>query len=55
MKTVWRGLVPVIAALALGGTAMAADLENTLYIDVPASRTYERLRTRVWTRMKSGC
>src|SRR4029077_18967976 len=32
MKALLRGLVPVIAALALGGTAMAADLENTLYL-----------------------
>ena len=26
-----------------------------LYIDLPASRAYERARTRAWSRMKSGC
>lgn len=26
-----------------------------LYIDTPAPRAYERLRTRLWTRCKSGC
>jgi putrescine transport system substrate-binding protein len=26
-----------------------------LYIDAPAPRAYERLRTRVWNRVKSGC
>jgi hypothetical protein len=30
MKALLRGLFGLIAALALGGTAMAADLENTL-------------------------
>src|SRR5437762_11688652 len=44
MKTLLRGLVPVIAALAFGGTAMAADLENTLYIDVPAGRVVVAMR-----------
>ena len=28
----------LIAALTFGGRAMAADLENTLYMDVPAGR-----------------
>ena len=32
-KVVW-----LIAAVIFGGTAMAADLENTLYMDVPAGR-----------------
>src|SRR3981189_3919579 len=44
MKALLRGLVPVIAALALGGTAMAADLENTFYLDVPAGRVVIELR-----------
>jgi peptidylprolyl isomerase len=44
MKALLRGLVPMIAALALGGTAMAADLENTLYIDVPAGRVVVAMR-----------
>ena len=30
-------------------------LKRLLYIDLPAPRAYERLRTRAWTRMKSGC
>jgi putrescine transport system substrate-binding protein len=30
-------------------------LKRLLYIDLPAPRTYERARTRAWTRMKSGC
>ena len=32
-KVLW-----LIAALVFGGRAMAADLENTLYMDVPAGR-----------------
>ena len=44
MKTLLRGLVPVIAALAFGGIAMAADLENTLYLDVPAGRVVIAMR-----------
>ena len=39
-----RGMVLVIAALALGRAAMAADLENTLYLDVPAGRVVIELR-----------
>jgi peptidylprolyl isomerase len=44
MKAFLRGLVLVIAALAFGGTAMAADLENTLYLDVPAGRVVIEMR-----------
>src|ERR1700676_2782315 len=39
-----RGLLPVIAALTLGGTAMAADAENTLYMDVPFGRVVIEMR-----------
>jgi cyclophilin family peptidyl-prolyl cis-trans isomerase len=43
-----RGLLviaaPFIITLALGGTAMAADLENTLYMDVPAGRVVIEMR-----------
>jgi len=34
----------LIAALVLGGSAMAADLENTLYMDVPAGRVVIEMR-----------
>jgi peptidylprolyl isomerase len=34
----------LIAALVFGGTAMAADLENTLYMDVPAGRVVIEMR-----------
>jgi peptidylprolyl isomerase len=34
----------LIAALTLGGTAMAADLENTLYMDVPGGRVVIEMR-----------
>jgi peptidylprolyl isomerase len=34
----------LIAALAFGGTVMAADLENTLYMDVPAGRVVIEMR-----------
>src|SRR2546430_9138446 len=44
MKAFLRGLFGLIAALALGGTAMAADLENTLYFDVPAGRVVIEMR-----------
>src|SRR6202045_3616106 len=37
-------LVVLIAALTLGGKAMAADLENTLYLDVPAGRVVIAMR-----------
>ncbi len=39
-----RGLLLAIAALIFGGTAMAADLENTLYMDVPAGRVVIAMR-----------
>jgi peptidylprolyl isomerase len=38
-----RGLL-LVAVLAMGGTAMAADPENTLYIDVPAGRVVIAMR-----------
>ena len=49
MIAAWRGLVlgilaPLIINLALGGTAMAADAENTLYMDVPAGRVVIAMR-----------
>src|SRR6201998_3436740 len=34
----------LIAALTLGGNAMAADLENTLYMDVPYGRVVIEMR-----------
>ena len=37
-------LVWLIAALVFGGEAMAADLENTLYMDVPAGRVVIEMR-----------
>ncbi len=37
-------LLLLIAALTLGGKAMAADLENTLYMDVPAGRVVIEMR-----------
>src|SRR5260221_14426257 len=39
-----RGLVLAIAALSFGGTAMAADSENTLYMDVPFGRVVIAMR-----------
>jgi peptidylprolyl isomerase len=39
-----RGLLLAIAALTLGGTAMAADAENTLYMDVPFGRVVIAMR-----------
>jgi len=44
MMAALRGMVLVIAALALGRAAMAADLENTLYLDVPAGRVVIEMR-----------
>jgi len=45
MTALWRTLGPGIAALMLGGmTAMAADAENTLYMDVPAGRVVIAMR-----------
>jgi peptidylprolyl isomerase len=34
----------LVAALIIGGKAMAADLENTLYMDVPAGRVVIEMR-----------
>lgn len=31
------------------------EVMRRLYLDEPAPRAYERLRTRVWNRIKSGC
>src|SRR5262245_13564445 len=39
-----RGLLPALAALTLGGMAMAADAENTLYLDVPFGRVVIAMR-----------
>src|SRR5215471_17917523 len=44
MIVLWRALACVIAALTLGGMAMAADAENTLYMDVPAGRVVIAMR-----------
>ena len=38
------GFLLLIAALICGGKAMAADLENTLYMDVPAGRVVIEMR-----------
>jgi peptidylprolyl isomerase len=37
-------LFVLIAALVLGGKAMAADLENTIYLEVPAGRVVIEMR-----------
>src|SRR5260221_2765852 len=39
-----RGLLLAIAALSFGGTAMAADAENTLFMDVPFGRVVIAMR-----------
>jgi peptidylprolyl isomerase len=49
MIALWRGLVlvmaaPLIITLVLGGTAMAADADNTLYMDVPFGRVVIAMR-----------
>jgi len=44
MAAFLRGLALAAAFLMLGGTAMAADLENTLYMDVPAGRVVIAMR-----------
>ena len=49
MIALWRRLVlgiaaPFLITLALGGTAMAADAENTLYMDVPFGRVVIAMR-----------
>jgi peptidylprolyl isomerase len=40
----WRGGFLLIAALILGRVAMAADLDDTLYLDVPAGRVVIAMR-----------
>src|SRR3954463_11626572 len=44
MSAIWRGLFLAFIALSFGGSAMAADLENTLYMDVPAGRVVIEMR-----------
>src|SRR3954467_5337104 len=44
MTAAWSGIVLLIAALTFGSAAMAADAENTLYIDVPAGRVVIEMR-----------
>jgi peptidylprolyl isomerase len=44
MMAILRGLVAAAAILVLGGSAMAADLDNTLYLDVPAGRVVIAMR-----------
>ena len=44
MKTVWRGLAVMLAVLVLEPTAKAADMDNTLYLDVPAGRVVIAMR-----------
>src|SRR3954453_16650013 len=44
MVSLLRGLLLAFAIVALGGTSMAADLENTLYIDVPDGRVVIAMR-----------
>src|SRR3954453_4685927 len=44
MVVLLRGLLLAFAIIALGGTSMAADQENTLYIDVPAGRVVVAMR-----------
>jgi peptidylprolyl isomerase len=39
-----RGLLLACLITAFGGTSMAADLENTLYLDVPAGRVVIAMR-----------
>jgi peptidylprolyl isomerase len=39
-----RGVIVAAAILMLGGAAMAADLDNTLYMDVPAGRVVIAMR-----------
>ena len=44
MTAFLRGLAAVIVALILGGTAMAADPENTLYLDTAYGRVVIAMR-----------
>ncbi|MBV9824267.1 MAG: polyamine ABC transporter substrate-binding protein [Alphaproteobacteria bacterium] len=54
---------PNLAATALVDPSIRDDpgvyppdsVRRVLYIDLPAPRPYERARTRVWNRVKSGC
>ncbi|MGE5271972.1 MAG: polyamine ABC transporter substrate-binding protein [Thiohalocapsa sp.] len=54
---------PNLKATPLVETAIRDDpgiypppaLRQLFYLDLPAPRAYERLRTRVWNRAKSGC
>src|SRR4051812_30726992 len=39
-----RGLLLALGIAIFGGTVMAADLENTLYLDVPAGRVVIEMR-----------
>jgi peptidylprolyl isomerase len=40
----WRGLILALITLFFGGSAMAADLENTLYMDVAFGRVVIEMR-----------
>jgi peptidylprolyl isomerase len=44
MVALLRGLLLALVMTASGGTVMAADLENTLYLDVPAGRVVIAMR-----------
>ena len=44
MTMFWRGIAAMMAMLALGGTAMAADPENTLYMDTAYGRVVIAMR-----------
>src|SRR4051794_41906061 len=44
MVALLRGLLLALVMTASGGTSMAADLENTLYLDVPAGRVVVAMR-----------
>jgi len=44
MAALLRGAFLAAAIVMLGGAAMAADLENTLYMDVPAGRVVIQMR-----------
>jgi peptidylprolyl isomerase len=44
MVSILRGLLLALVMTVAGGTSMAADLENTLYLDVPAGRVVIEMR-----------
>src|SRR4051794_3496597 len=44
MIALLRGLLLALGIAVFGGTVMAADLENTLYLDVPAGRVVIEMR-----------